>query len=103
MDFGNSNNLITILINALEKKNFKEDEEKIKYFCKELEKIKNNLPTLAKLDELQKIKVDLEIKYDDFNELSYYFDPLYVKIKNKIHDEKIKKIREENKRKRGIK
>ena len=52
------------------------------------------------MEELQKIVIDLEIKYDDFNDLVYYFDPLYVKIKKTIHEEKIKEIREDNKRKR---
>ena len=55
------------------------------------------------MEELQKIIVDLEIKYDDFNDLVYYFDPLYVKIKKTIHEEKVKEKREENKRKRDEK
>ena len=36
-------------------------------------------------------------------DLGYYFDPLYVKIKKTIHEEKVKEIREENKRKRDEK
>lgn len=95
--------ILTILTNSLEKSEFDNDKDKIKYFCSELEKIKNSLPTIDKLEELQKIELDLEVKYDDFNDLSYYFDPLYIIVKNKIHDENIKKIREENRRKRGIK
>ena len=52
-----------------------------------LKKIENQIPTYNKLEELRKIVIDLEVKYDDFNDLSYYFNPLYVKIKNTIHEE----------------
>ena len=65
--------------------------------------MEHQLPTDNKLEELKKIVIDLEIKYDDFNDLVYYFDPLYVKIKQTIHEEKVKEIREENKRKRNEK
>lgn len=103
MDSENLKSLLTILTNTLEKNDFDEDKQKIQYFYSELKKIKKHLPTSEKLEELQKIEIDLETKYDAFNELSYYFNPVYVKIKNKIHDEDVKKIREENKRKREIK
>ena len=103
MNSENLTDLLKILTTALEDNECKEDEQKIQYFCNELKKIKTNLPTIEKLEELQKIEVDLEVKYDRFNELSYYFGPLYIKIKNKIHDENIKKLREKAKRKRSIK
>ena len=87
--------ILAFLTRILEKNDFNED--------KELEKLEHQLPTDNKLEELQKIVIDLEIKYDDFNDLVYYFDPLYVKIKKTIHEEKVKEIREENKRKRDEK
>ena len=86
-----------ILTRTLEKNDFNEDKQIIQYLFKELEKLEHQLPTDNKLEELQKIVIDLEIKYDDFNDLVYYFDPLYVKIKKTIHEEKIKEIREEKK------
>ncbi len=92
--------VLTFLTQILEKKDFSEDKKIIQYLFKELEKMEQYLPTDNKLEELQEIVIDLEIKYDDFNDLGYYFDPLYVKIKKTIHEEKVKKIREENKRKR---
>lgn len=52
------------------------------------------------MEELKKIEVDLEVRYDDFNELGNYFDPLYIFLKSKIHEEKVKKLRKESKRKR---
>lgn len=85
------------------KNDFNEDKQIIQYLFKELEKLEHQLPTDNKLEELKKIVIDLGIKYDDFNDLVYYFDPLYVKIKQTIHEEKVKEIREENKRKRNEK
>ena len=61
--------------------------------------IKREIPSTAKIEKIKKDVNYLEIKYDVFNELSYYFNPIYIKIKNKIHDENIKKIREENRKK----
>ena len=102
MEFIGLEKLIMILTQALKKNDFKEDEQKINYFCCELEKLKRDLPTIEKLEELQKIEVDLEVKYEEFYEIANYFDPLYVKIKKKIHEEEVKKIRQENRRKREI-
>ena len=95
--------ILAFLTRILEKHDFNEDKQIIQYLFKELEKLEHQLPTDNKLEELQKIVIDLEIKYDDFNDLVYYFDPLYVKIKKTIHEEKVKEIREENKRKRSEK
>lgn len=95
--------ILAFLTRILEKNDFNEDKQIIQYLFKELEKLEHQLPTDNKLEELQKIVIDLETKYDDFNVLAYYFDPLYVKIKKTIHEEKVKEIREENKRKRDEK
>lgn len=95
---------ITILFLTDVQKNydFGNDIAKIQYLCTELEKMQRILPTMDKLNELQKIAIDLEVKFDVLNELSYYFDPLYATIENEIHKEYVKKIREENRRKRDI-
>ena len=63
--------------------------------------MQNVLPSEEELDKLQKIEIDLEVKHDSLNELSYYFNPLYVKVKKEIHEKNVKKIREDQKRKRG--
>lgn len=76
------------------------EKEKLKYLYNELENIKNKLPTEEKINELRKIVIDLEVKYDVLNEFSYYFDPFYVEVKRKIHEEYVKEIREKNKEKR---
>lgn len=67
--------------------------------CYYLKNIQEEIPTINKLNKLQKEIEYLEIKYDIFNELSYYFNPLYIKIKNKIHENDVKKIREKNRKK----
>ena len=95
--------ILAFLTRILEKNDFNEDKQIIQYLFTELEKLEHQLPTDNKLEELKKIVIDLEIKYDDFNDLVYYFDPLYVKIKQTIHEKKVKEIREENKRKRNEK
>lgn len=79
--------MLNVLIQVLKKNDFGEDKQKIQYLSNELKKIENQIPTYNKLEELRKIVIDLEVKYDDFNDLSYYFNPLYVKIKNTIHEE----------------
>ena len=58
-----------------------------------------------KSDSLKQILAFLTrtLEKNDFNDLVYYFDPLYVKIKKTIHEEKIKEIRKENKRNRDEK
>lgn len=92
--------ILEILNKVLEKNISYEDKEKIVYLSAELKKMFRKLPSSIKLEELQKIVIDLEVKYDDLNDLSYYFDPLYAKIKNAIHAECVKKIREDNRRKK---
>ena len=84
----------------LEKNYISEDKEKIKYLSEELKKIEKTIPSNNKMEELKKIEVDLEVRYDNFNELGNYFDPLYIFLKSKIHEEKVKKLRKESKRKR---
>lgn len=98
----NLNNLLLFLTNTINKYDFADDEQKVKYFYDELQKLESELPTIEKLDKLQKIEIDLEVKYEVFNELNIYFSPIYIEIKHRIHKEKVDKLRNENKRKRGI-
>lgn len=99
----NLKQILDVLIKSLGKGDYGKDKQKIQYLINELKKFDEQIPTYSELEELHKIVIDLEVKYDNFTDLSYYFNPLYVKIKNAIHEEEIKKIREENKRKRKIK
>ena len=89
-------------MNAQNKNDYGEDLAKIQYLCNELKKLKTDLPLKEKLEELQKIATDLEIKYESLYELSNFFDPLYVKISRKIHEEYVKKLRENNRKKNNM-
>lgn len=46
----------------------------------------------------------LEEKYNDIFDLTYYYDPIYITIKNNIHKEEIENLRkEQRKKKEGLK
>ncbi len=87
---------LDIIIKKLEGQNYEQDKEQIGYLSNELKKLEKQLPTLKKIEEIYKILTDLEIKYDEYNDLSYYFNPVYTKIKKVIHSNNVKQIRKEN-------
>ncbi len=97
MESDNLKQLLDALIDFLENS---EDVQKAQYLINELKKINKHIPTYSKLEELHKIAVDLDVQYDSFNDLLYYFDPLYAMIERVIHEEEVKKIRQENKEKK---
>ena len=72
-----------------------EDNKKIMYLCESLTKIEKEIPKLDELEKIEKFEKDLEIKYEQFYELGYYFDSIYISVKKAIHDNEVKKIREE--------
>ncbi len=93
--------LLNTMTKSLHNNVFSSDFDDISNICKILENIKNNKLVKKEIEELnEKIKY-LQVKYDEFNELSYYFDSLYVKINKKLHNEEITKIRKENRKRRG--
>lgn len=93
---------LDIIIKKLDGQNYEQDKEPIRYLSNELKKLEKKLPTIKEIEEIYKILTDLEIKYDEYNDLSYYFNPVYTKIKKVIHSNHVKDIREENKRKRDM-
>ncbi len=97
----NFKNLFDILTKSLDNNNFKEDNIQIEYALNSLKNMQRGLPSLDELEKTEQVMKYLEIRYDFFNELSYYSDSLFAKIRHDIHNEKVKKIREENKKKRG--
>lgn len=102
MEDENLKNILNILIEASKENDFGEDNKKIQNLYNSLSILQNKLPTNDEIDKLEEEINYLEIKYDIFNELSYYSDPLLVTIKHRIHAEEVKKLREEKRRKRGI-
>lgn len=98
MSSENLSNILDYLSDILNQCDFKNDKNEVLYLYHELRKIKANLPTVEKLDELRKKAVDLEVKYDELNDLSYYFGPLDSEIRKNIHESYVKKLREGNKK-----
>lgn len=102
MEDENLKNILNILIGATKENDFGEDNQRIQNLRNLLNILQEKIPTIDEIDKLENEINYLEIKYDIFNELSYYSDPLFVTIKRRIHAEEVKKLREETRRKRGI-
>ena len=98
----NLKNLLNILVEATKENDFGEDNQRIQNLRNLLNLLQEKIPTIDEIDKLENEINYLEIKYDIFNDLSYYSNPLFGTIKRRIHAEEVKKLREENKRKRGI-
>ena len=90
------NNILLFLKNVQDNNDFGDDNAKIKYLYNELKNMEYVLPSEEELDKLQKIEINLEIKHDCLNELSYYFDPLYMTMKKDIHKKYVDKLRNKN-------
>ena len=103
MEDENLKNILNILIEATKENDFGEDNQIIQNLRNMLNILQEKMPTIDEIDKLENEINYLEIKYDIFNELSYYSDPLFVTIRRRIHAEEVKKLREENRRKREIK
>lgn len=95
------NDIISFLEKIMKEYDFEEDNKKIELFFQKINDIKNKIPTKEELEEIERLEVELETRYDILNELSNYFDPIHVKIKRMIHDEYVKKLRETNRKKKG--
>ncbi len=76
-----------------------DEKNKFKYFNEEIAKFKDKIPSIEKLEELKRIEVELETKFEELYELGNYFDPIFIKIKKNIHEESVLKIRERNRKK----
>lgn len=79
----NLTSLISILTTAKKDNDFGEDNNKIDNLCILLKQFEVKVPTIDELNKAEKDVLNLEIKYDIFNELTYYFSSLCVKIKKK--------------------
>ena len=90
-------NLLEFLTNVQNNYDFGDNE--VMHLCNELKKLENELPTFDKLEEIRRLEVDLETKYECFYELNNYFDPFYISMKKKIHDVYVRNLREENRKK----
>lgn len=95
-------NLLLFLKESLNYHDYINNEEKFKYFYEEIKKMKEELPTIEKLNELQEIALYLEVKYEAFYEIDNYFSPIFSEVKNIIHKKEIDKLRKNNRKKRKI-
>ena len=98
MEDNNIDELLKILTANIDVVDTEEDNIKINYLCESLKNIRTELLNLTKLEELKKIEIDLEIKYEKFYEIGNYFDPLYIEIKNEIQKNKVIEMREKNRK-----
>jgi hypothetical protein len=83
------------------KNDYGEDNEKLKKLIGMLETLKTKLPTKEELDDIEKEVNYFDIKYEAFYDLGYYFGPIHAKIARDIHNEYVKKLREEMRKKRN--
>ncbi len=92
--------MLTILTDVIKNNKCKEDNLKINNLYNALLNLNSRIISIGELDNIKKDVIDLEVKYDELNELSYYFDPVYISLKKNIHNMEVQKIREENIKKR---
>lgn len=90
-----------ILNQILDNKKYEKDHETIKDILLYLPENDLDNVSVNKLEEYKNIIFDLENKYDNAFDLSYYYEPFLVKIKKDKHEKEVKQLREtiRNKRK----
>lgn len=91
------------LLNKAVLANYGEDLDQIKELIILLSKIKENKITIDELEDAYLIAKNLDIKYEEFYDLLYYFNPIYIKYKRIIHNDEVKEIRKNNQKKREVK
>lgn len=96
MEYNELKRILLYLSDSLNESNDTTFKEKVNYFKSELERLKDNIPSIEEVEKLHKLEIELETKYDLLLELSNYFDPIYVKLLNKIHKENVEKMRKKN-------
>ena len=97
MEYNELERILLYLSNSLNESNDTIFKEKVSYFKSELERLKYNIPSI---EEIEKLEIELETKYDLLLELNNYFDPIYIKLLDDIHKRKVNEIRNQNRLKR---
>lgn len=87
-------NIQEILNQILNNKKYEEDYETINDILLYLTEKNSDDLDINKLEEYKNIIFDLENKYDNAFDLSYYYDPFLIKIKKDIHEKEVNKLRE---------
>lgn len=76
------------------------DKDDVLLLINMIEKSKTCILSIEELEDMINVEQDLELKYDSLLDFNYYFDPFTVFVKNKIHENEVRKLRENNRRKR---
>ena len=92
MKLDDKNKILNILDEALQKHSHNSDYKLIKKLKTMINNLDKNI-NINDLDMIAKEFNDLEIKYDDIFDLSYYFDPIYIQLKKLIHHRKVQELR----------
>ena len=103
MEYNELERILLYLSNSLNESNDTIFKEKVSYFKSELERLKYNIPSIEEIENLHKLEIELETKYDLLLELNNYFDPIYIKLLDDIHKRKVNEIRNQNRLKRDEK
>lgn len=77
-------------------------KSKLNYLYDEIMSFENKIPSIEKMNELQKIEIELETNCEDLYELGNYFDPVFIRMKNLIYKNNVLKLREKNRKKRAM-
>ena len=79
------------------------DKDDVLFLINMIEKSKIctlSIEELEELEDMKKMEQDLELKYDSLLDFNYYFDPFTVLVKKKIHENEVRKLRENYRRNR---
>lgn len=102
MEENNLKKMLELLNNALNKIEYKSDEELINETCNKIKSILFNENYINNYD-LEYIDHNikyLEEKYDFIFDLTYYFDPIFISMKKIIHKKEIDELRKLNRDKK---
>lgn len=89
----NLDKIILILDSLLNNNNIYLEDYSLINELKDKLKSLNSCNSLEEIDYIKEKIYYLEEKYSDIFDLGYYFDPLYIRIKNNIHKKEVKNIR----------
>ena len=82
------------IMQILNNEKYEEDYETINGILLYLTEKKSDDLDINKLEEYKNIIFDLENKYDNAFDLSYYYEPFLIKIKKDKHEKEVKQLRE---------
>ena len=99
MKLDNLDKIVNILNEALQKHSHNSDYKLIKKLKTMIKNLDKNI-NINDLDMIAKEFNNLEIKYDDIFDLSYYFDPIYIQLKKLIHHRKVQELRNSKRKNR---